>query len=164
MALGMAVLCRVGLPDHVCALVEQILLYDVCVNVYCICLEALPEAHRVEHEHCMFLHCVGRVFFGDLDSSWFASFWLKYSVSRFTSRVSFGGRFVLDVAPRWWTLHRPCVMLAGEMHFIISLRIGKCASACPCCPGEILTTICFCMPAQETVDRACNFGWAEALT
>ena len=117
-------------------------------------LEALPgpEAHRVKREYFMFLQRVCAVFV--LDLLLLAGFGLK----------AFGERFGLDIAPRWWTLRRLCVMFAGKMHFIILPRMGQCASACPCCLGEILTTTCFCMPAQESVCCACNFGWAEALT
>ena len=51
------------------ALVEQDPLRDFRDKIQCMSLEGLPEAQRVEHEHCVFLQCVSVVF---LDLLWFA--------------------------------------------------------------------------------------------
>ena len=44
------------------ALAEQDLLHDVGDKVECVSVEGMPEAHRVEHEQCLPLHCVFVVF------------------------------------------------------------------------------------------------------
>ena len=47
-----------------CEEVQQIFLRDVWGKVYRVCLEALPDAHLVEQEHCARLQCVCVLWFG----------------------------------------------------------------------------------------------------